>query len=99
MTDLWQDTFVPVQGMGLQFTVGLPLVGLTETAIMEVTQTTLAGDMTALANDLAPLPGNVAPAPAPIALAAPPVRPSLPSAPPVEATMPAALAAALARWI
>ena len=90
--NLWADTLVPAQGMGLSFTVGLPLVGLTDSAIMEVARTTLAGDMQQLAIDLTggdAISGG----------GAMPVRPAMPPPPPVSPAMPAGLAAAMKAWL
>ncbi len=90
--NLWADTMVPVQGMGLSFTVGLPLVGLTESAVMNVASTTLTGDMQQLAIDLTggdAISGG----------GAMPVRPAMPPPPPVPPVMPAGLVAAMKAWL
>ncbi len=85
MSDLYANTMIPIDGMGLTLAAPLPLLNTLVVDVMAVAETTLAGDMAALAHDLVPLnptPTNstVAPPPA-TAPVAPKLVENLPTAP------------------
>ena len=86
MSDLYANTMIPIDGMGLNFAAPLPLVNTLVVDVMAVAETNLAGDMAALAHDLVPLnpaptgSSTVAPPPA-TAPVAPKLVENLPTAP------------------